>query len=490
MSTASAPALASFRDPGGTLFSYGPQIFRKVSPAAADTLRRFLRTKTAENLIRSGKIIDSEEVSFNHSSADLDDRAQNVVGTFEEGGCLLEHHRVWFPSYPYEWPAEMLFAAGNLTLELACSLLPEHFGLKDATPYNILFQGPSPVFVDVLSFEERDAGDARWLPYAQFVRMFLFPLLMNREFGMRTHQTLLAHGEGVDLKHLYDLCSWSQRLRPPFLGSVSAPAWLNRYANSNHERLYHRTQQMDPEKANFILKGQFRRLEKLLQRAAPSEADHSAWSPYTDTFTYSEQQFDIKTRLVHEWIDSLRPPTVLDVGCNTGVFSEIAAKAGAQVVAIDTDAVVAGQTWRRAREKDLNILPLVLNLARPSPATGWCNAECASFLERAQNSFDMVLMLAVLHHLLVTERVPLPEILRMITQLNSRYVIIEYVSKDDPMFHKIARGRDALHSYFTREYFESACRQWFTILRKQQVQGDLRWLYLLERRGSSGAASR
>jgi SAM-dependent methyltransferase len=481
-------ALASFRDPGGTLFSSGPQIFRKVSPVATVTLRRFLNTKTAQNLIRSGKIVNSEEVSFSYSPEALNGRVQNIVQVFEEGGCVLEHNRVWFPSYPYEWQAEMLFAAGNLTLELVRSLLDEHFGLKDATPYNLLFQGPNPIFVDVLSFEEREAGDARWLPYAQFVRMFIFPLLMNREFGMRTHQTLLAHGEGVDLEYLYKLCSWSQRLRPPFLGSVSAPAWLNQYANSNHERVYQSSRQIDPEKAEFILKGQFGRLHKLLQRAAPPQDASSTWSPYTNTFTYNEEQFDVKTRLVREWMDLLRPKTVLDVGCNTGVFSEIAATAGAQVVAIDTDAVVAGQTWRRAKEKNLNILPLVLNLARPSPAIGWCNAECASFLQRAQGSFEMILMLAVLHHLLVTERVPLPEILRMVAQLGGRYLIIEYVSKDDPMFHKLARGRDALHADFTQEYFESTCQKWFTIARKQQVQGDLRWLYLLENRGDESAS--
>jgi SAM-dependent methyltransferase len=229
-------------------------------------------------------------------------------------------------------------------------------------------------------------------------------------------------------------------------------------------------------------------LHKLLQRAAPPQDASSAWSPYTNTFTYNEEQFDVKTRLVREWMDLLRPKTALDVGCNTGVFSEIAATAGAQVVAIDTDAVVAGQTWRRAKEKNLNILPLVLNLARPSPAIGWCNAECASFLQRAQGSFEMILMLAVLHHLLVTERVPLPEILRMVAQLGGRYLIVEYVSKDDPMFHKLARGRDALHADFTQEYFESTCQKWFTIVRKQQVQGDLRWLYLLENRGDESTS--
>src|SRR5690349_129632 len=91
-------------------------------------------------------------------------------------GMILEHERIPFPSYPYEWAAPMLHAAGRLTLDLAASLAKEGMGLKDATPYNILFRGPQPVFVDLLSIERRDPRDAIWLPYAQFVRMFLSPL--------------------------------------------------------------------------------------------------------------------------------------------------------------------------------------------------------------------------------------------------------------------------------------------------------------------------
>jgi SAM-dependent methyltransferase len=377
----------------------------------------------------------------------------------------------------------MLCAAGDLTLELAGAVLPDGFGLKDATPYNVLFRGPNPVFVDILSFEQREPGDPTWLPYAQFIRMFVLPLLMNREFGLRANQTLFAHGSGLEPEFVYESCSWTQRLRPPFLGTVSLPTWLNKKADANGERLYNQAKLIHPEKARFILEAQFRRLAKLLRRAAPAKDSSSIWSSYTETFTYNDEEFEAKTNIVREWLGLLSPNTVLDVGCNTGFFSELAASLGSKVVAIDGDPVVVGKTWRRAAEKGLNILPLVLDIARPSPATGWYNAECFSFLDRASGSFDVVLMLAVLHHLLVTERVPLPEILRLVAQLTNEYVVLEYVSKDDPMFRKLTRGRDGLHASFTKEYFESTCLESFTIVRKQKLKGDLRWLYLLRKRG-------
>src|SRR5207249_3979296 len=109
------------------------------------------------------------------------------------------------------------------------------------------------------------------------------------------------------------------------------------------------------------------------------------------------------------------------------------------------DPAVVGATWRRARAEQLDLLPLVVDLAQPTPATGWDNREWPGFLERARGQFDAVLMLAVLHHLLVTERVPLPAILALAAALTRDLAIIEFVAPEDPMFRRLARGREGLH---------------------------------------------
>jgi len=173
---------------------------------------------------------------------------------------------------------------------------------------------------------------------------------------------------------------------------------------------------------------------------------------------------------------------VLDVGCNTGHFSFIAARAGASVVAIDSDPVVTGQVWRDARAERLDVLPLILNLARPSPAMGWRNAECPSFLDRARGAFDAVLMLAVLHHMLVTERVPLPDILNLAAELTKDLLVIEWIEPEDSMFRRLTRGREELHKNLNTAYFERVCGERFDIVRCMRIPGGARSLYALRKK--------
>lgn len=413
------------------------------------------------------------------------------VGVLGERGALefgpdmqvVEHERVWFPSYPYEWPPEMLFSAGELTLEIARASLGDSFGLKDATPYNVLFKGPKPVFVDVLSFEKRDPADPVWLPAAQFERMFLLPLLMNQRFGMRTDEIFLSHADGLTPEEVYRYCTWPQRLRPPFLTTVSMPSWLGKRVKEDDGKLYSPKRSENPEKARFILESQLRRLGRLLRSVRPKKVD-SVWSSYTETLSYADEEFQRKSDLVRKWISDAAPRTVFDIGCNTGHFSEIAARAGARVLASDLDPAVVGETWRRASAANLDILPLVINAARPTPAVGWRNAEYTSFLERAIGQFDLVMMLALVHHLLVTERIPLAEIVGIAADLTRSHAIVEFVPKEDPLFRRLTRGREALHETFTQEAFEAACQERFHLVEKQRVKGDLRWLYLLRKRTS------
>jgi SAM-dependent methyltransferase len=181
-------------------------------------------------------------------------------------------------------------------------------------------------------------------------------------------------------------------------------------------------------------------------------------------------------------VEEFRPKRVLDIGCNTGHFSALAARAGAEVVALDYDPVVLGDVWRNARAESLNILPLAVNLTRPTPGIGWRNRENASFLDRARGHFDATLMLAVIHHMLVTERVPLVEIMDLAAELTNRILIIEFIAPEDSMFRRLTRGREGLHRDLTPAMFESVCSRRFEIVRTQHLEGTSRWLYLLAKK--------
>jgi SAM-dependent methyltransferase len=197
---------------------------------------------------------------------------------------------------------------------------------------------------------------------------------------------------------------------------------------------------------------------------------------------YSESHLNAKNEFVRRALAEFEPRKVLDVGCNTGHYSAMAAGQGASVTSIDYDPVVVGETWRRARAERLDVLPLVVNLTRPTPSTGWRNAECPSFLDRARGSFDAVLMLAVLHHMLVSERVPLPEIIDLASELTTDLLILEFVSPEDSMFRRLTRGRDHLFAGLSPEVFEGACGRKFEIVRSQHLENTSRWLYLLRKR--------
>jgi len=470
MSTALAPLERSFRDPGGFVFSSGARIFRAVEPAAFELLQDFLASPPAREFTAAGQLV----TTFVPDSSE-------VVSEFPANYHLVEHQRIEFSSFPAEWPIEMLAAAGFLTLDLAEKSLPHGWRLKDATPYNVLFRGPAPVFVDLLSFERRDAQDSLWPAYAQFVRTFLLPLLVHHASPSSPALLWLAHRDGVHPEEAYRSLSWSRRLTTPGLTLASFPTWFA--ARAEAQASLYRPRSTDPEVAAFTLRTMFRGLRRQLGRLSSYPRKSSHWSNYLDTQThYSAEQFAAKESFVAAVLSEFHPRRMLDIGANTGHFSELAARGGASVVAIDSDTAAVGRLWLRASEKKLDILPLVVDFCRPTPAVGWRNRESPSFLDRARSGFDLVLMLAVVHHMLVSERVPLDEILALAAELTTDLLLIEFVEPGDPMFRRLVRGRDALYAHLTASYFEAACARSFQILRKQPIAQSRRTLYLLRRK--------
>jgi SAM-dependent methyltransferase len=470
---------ASFRDPDGICFAWEGSILRAVSSQALAEIEPFLSSATAGGLIARGQLVPTRRLSppeFDRLAAGDDFQS---VTRGRQVAAVFEHERVEFASYPYEWAPEMLHAAGMLTLDLAQSCLEEGYSLKDATPYNILFRGHLPVFIDLLSFERRNPCDPIWRPHAQFCRTFLLPLLAWKLWGIRPVDVFTSRRDGLEPAEAYQLCGFFRRLLPPFLTLVSLPTWLS--GKGARKSLYRDRLVSDSSKARFILDSLFNRLRRTLRSVRPCALRTTVWSDYMESHSYPEAGFRAKEDFLRSFLNEHKPARVLDVGANTGHFSSLAAKSGARVVAIDYDPACIGALWQRARSEALGILPLVVDLSRPSAANGWRNRECASFLNRAESTFDAVLMLAVLHHLLVTERVPLEEVLELAATMTTHWLVIEFVSPEDELFKTLARGRDQLHAGFTRPVFEAACLRLFRVARSEQIPGTNRWLYLLEK---------
>jgi SAM-dependent methyltransferase len=203
-----------------------------------------------------------------------------------------------------------------------------------------------------------------------------------------------------------------------------------------------------------------------MRRVTPSHRN-STWSNYVNTANhYSSEDHSEKRAFVSAALAAAQPARVLDVGCNTGVYSMLAADAGAEVVSIDTDMQAVDRLCTALKDTGKNILPLCVDLAHPTPAAGWQNRETHSFLARASGHFDTVMMLAVLHHLLLQSQIPLGHIASLCSTLTTRNLILEWVPPQDSMFKQLVRGRDALYAHLTENAFRDAFAPHFTILRE------------------------
>jgi hypothetical protein len=443
-----------FRDPGGRVFLAGKRVFRTVTPGAFATLQSFLATSAAKTLIESGQIVRTQIV---------------------EHEKLLEHDRIPFISYPYEWPPEMLYSAARLSLDIAQTVAGENWRLKDAHPYNVLFSGSRPVFVDLLSFEPLEHGEMLWPAYGQFLRTFLLPLLAHKSFGLTLRDVLLTRKDGLQPEDLYALSGMFRKLRPPVLSLVTIPTWLGR---GHFSRPPAKPVGNDSGKARFVFEAILRRIARQLKSVSPVERK-SAWSSYSRSIE-DEPYYQAKLSFIRGCLDRYRPGTGLDVGCNTGDFSCLATNFGLSMVAIDSDPEVVGTVWRRAVNQNLDVLPLVVDIARPSPDLGWLNTECASFLSRARHRFKIVFLLAVMHHI-AKDGIPLDEFVRLTHHLTSDLAVVELVEHQDPAFLDMVRGREEIFEAYSRQAFEAeSASQSFEIVSRTQVR-PARWLYLLRK---------
>lgn len=471
----------SFRDPGGYVARWQGRIFRFISPLGEPDFEAFQHSAVAQRLVGDGKVIGSTVLEGSvRTGIETALRVSTPVST------VLEHEAVQFPTYPYEWSPQMLYQAGILTIDIAQALLEDGLGLKDATPYNILFRGPRPVLIDVLSVERRDPQDALWLPYAQFVRTFCIPLLVNRHLGIPIFDLLIGRRDGLEPEEVTRWLGILKALTPGVLSTITLPALLGRFGKKGSgSGLYAQHRVSSAEQARFTLKMRFRSARRLLEKSRPNPERSSEWSDYETHNTYTDAQSTAKEDIIRNTVAEFGCHNVLDVGCNTGRFSIAALRGGAAgAVAVDLDPAVIDRLLHRANEQNLPILPLVVNFARPSPATGWRNTEALSFFDRAAGRFDCVIALAFLHHMLVTERVPLPDVLSALWDLTTDVAIVEFVAPEDEMFRVLLRGRDELHRGLNAEVFEREARKRFEIVRGHPTAAT-RSVYILRKRAHS-----
>jgi SAM-dependent methyltransferase len=455
----------TFRDPAGELRLTASGALRQIRPAAVPEVQEFLASPLRIALEESGDLVSSR------TAAPAD---HPLIAA---GELWLEHPRIDPISYPWEWTPAQWRSAAECTLRVAQLAIQSGWTLKDATPLNIVFSGPKPVLVDVLSFERRDPHSVVWLAYGQFVRSFLLPMVAAKYLHWPLEATLFAR-DGYEPAQLYEALPVRRRFSPYLLDVVTLAVLLEKRGAKQGEAKKHAA--TDPELAVHILLKRLARLRRQIQHAAQG-GRRSRWSEYRQTAAHYRTTDHIeKQEFVKNMLQRCGPRHALDLGANTGTYSLMAADAGAEVVALDSDSAALDVLWRKASEESKPITTIVANIARPTPAAGWRNREQLSLLDRLTGRFDLVLMLAVIHHLILREQLPLRHIGELCASLTRRWLLLEWVPATDPMYQEWLRGREDLYGHLTESDLLDAFAPDFRVTDRCEI-GNGRVLLLFER---------
>lgn len=382
---------------------------------------------------------------------------------------LIRPERVPMVSYPYEWCFSQLRDAALTTLRVARTALKFGMTLKDASAYNIQFLRGRPILIDTLSFEPESGGP--WVAYRQFCQHFYAPLLLWSATDPRLSRLSQVFIDGVPLSLASTLLPRRSWLKPGALFHVHMHAAAERrFAGST-------------EKKKTRAPGNPEALLDSLERSVSATAwtPRSEWSSYyADQPSYAPEAFARKLDLVTGWLNRLQPATVWDIGANTGQFSKVAARQGAYAVAFDSDPACVETLYRESRAERLDtLLPLVADLANPSPAIGWANLERQTLEQRGPA--DVVLALALVHHLAIGNNVPLPSVADYFARLGRR-LIVEFVPKSDAMVQGMMASRADVFEHYTAEEFERAFSARFAIEQRAVIPTSGRLLYLMTSR--------
>jgi 2-polyprenyl-3-methyl-5-hydroxy-6-metoxy-1,4-benzoquinol methylase len=458
---------SSFRDNSGFVFYENGEIFRAVSYTYKENYEHLINGGLYDSLVKESLLIPHIEEKQNNKYTD---------GIFK----IIKPQKIDFISYPYEWCFSQLKDSALTTLNIQKTALKYGMTLKDCSAYNIQFFHGKPVLIDTLSFEIFKENEP-WVAYNQFCKNFLAPLALAALCDVRLIQMLKDYIDGIPLDaaksilrkkaflypgifiHIY-LHSYFQNKYSDKEGKVSVnKKWVNK---NSHLRLVENLQKIT---GNLRLKGNKTNM-------LGGKAD---WSSYYSAEHHTQKYLDEKKEIVKNLLNRVNPNTVWDIGANEGEFSKIAAEQSNAVIAFDSDHNCIENCYNYVRKNKVqNLVPLIMDFTNPSPSIGWANSERKSLLERAE--VDLVLVLAIIHHLCISNNVPLGLAAEFFSKI-SKWLIIEFVPKDDPMVKKLLLHREDIFDNYSIESFEKEFGKFFVFVERKKVPDSKRVIYLMKR---------
>lgn len=452
---------SSFRDPSGFLFFKGKKLFRQVNLSYKENYDFLMSSGLYRSLTESNLIVRHEEA--------------RIKPLCREGHYkVIKPETVPFISYPYEWTFSQLKDAALITLTIMNRALDFGMILKDASAYNIQFLGSRPILIDTLSFEKYQEGKP-WIGYRQFCQHFLAPLSLMAYCDNRLNSLLRSYVDGIPLDLANLLLPKRSKLRLGILLHLSF------HAQAQKKYADRASLKKRKEHSSFSLKqlrGFIISLENTIKKL-PIPRRITEWEDYYQhNCNYNDLAFNHKAEIVSKYIKTVNPLLVWDLGANDGKFSDLASESGIYIVAFDIDPTCVERNYlRQSAAKKAFQLPLLLDLTNPSPALGWNNNERESLIDRGPA--DLVLALALIHHLAVSNNVPLSNLASFFSRVSSN-LIIEFVPKEDSQVQRLLASRKDIFSGYTSVNFEKEFSKVFSIKEKVKLNNSARTIYLME----------
>jgi len=448
---------SSFRDPSGSLFVKDGILYRRISMRYRAHWEHAEKSGLHQALIHEGLLIP-------HKDAEL--------GSPDEGVYrIIRPEKIPFISYPYEWCFGQLKDAALLTLKIQQRALEHGMILKDASAFNVQFLRGKPIFIDTLSFETYEEGSP-WIGYRQFCQHFLAPLALMSRTDVRLNRLFQIFLDGIPLDLASRLLPRTTWFSPYLLSHIHLHAKSQKKFKSVRSTAKYRI-------SRHNLLALMDSLESGVMGLQPQQND-TEWGDYYKDTNYSEDAFRSKTEIVSTFLEAAHPSVVWDIGANTGEFSRLSSEAGIPTIAFDIDPMAVEKYYQDIKgRKEKNVLPLLVDFTNPSPAVGWENEERVSLVKRGPS--DMILALALVHHIAISNNVPLARIAEFFGRLCND-LIIEFIPKTDTQVQKLLATREDVFPDYSEEGFERAFTTCFVISKKQTVADSKRVLYHMTKR--------
>lgn len=446
---------ASFRDPDGFVFSLDGTLYRSVTPAARAL---FIDGKAFfSDAIERGLLLPFE------LDADVPKRAATDIGS------VIKPETIDVITYPYEWCFEQLKDAALNTLDVNILALKYGLTLKDASAFNIQMHRGATVFIDHTSFEPTD-GKLPWHPYSQFCRHFLNPLVMGSYRDIHAGSFFRIHLDGVPQQIANDFLPW----RACFVPSIAMHMLLhNRFIRRSADIEAKNTGAKDISSrgSQLALLKQLRAFVQALKSAKPV----SAWASYYSQTNYDDTTFAKKKELVATSFAGRRLGTIWDVGANDGTFSRLVAGSADRVLALDLDHNAVNASYVENRQRgDRTLYALVYDVGNPTPALGFENAERSTLEQRSKA--DAVMALAIIHHLSITNNIPLDQSADYFAG-RCKELLIEFVGPGDSQVKRLLAQKNANYDWYTEQNFQASFSKHFKLELRHQISDTDRCVY-------------